>query len=266
MTGMASSKAYSIIVIIILIFLTAIWIQTVGISLTGLTQSIGYTFCHQNPERSPFAGTMQFAFCFRCTGLFSGILFALLWQIPFRKSGKIFSKPIIIFLILSILFYFFDSFNASFLSDLLGIQPFYEDQEWIRFISGYLLGSALSILVFSIFARLFYKQPSEYLSTFQRRWQIGGMVLTSVLGTWVLFSDWTFGKQILNILCVISSVIFPMLLYSIIILIVTKNEEKFEKLLQGKNILLSGLLCTYLQIGGLMFSRFRLTGSWGWPF
>lgn len=266
MTGMASSKTYSIIVIVLLVFLTVIWIQTVGISHGSLTQSIGYAFCHQNPERSPFAGTMQFAFCFRCTGLFSGIFFALLWQIPFRKSGKIFSKPIIIFLILSLFFYFIDSFNASFLPDLLGIQPFYEDQEWIRFISGLLLGTALSIMVYSIFARLFYKQPSEHLNTLQRKWQIGGLVLTDVLATWILFSDWTFGKQILNILCVISSVLFPVLLYSIIVLIVTKNEEKFEKLLQGKNILLSGLLCTYLQIGGLMFFRFRLTGSWGWPF
>ena len=54
--------------------------------------AIGYSVCHQIPERSFFAHTHQFPLCARCTGMYLGALLSLLFHF-FRGRQSEFPPP-----------------------------------------------------------------------------------------------------------------------------------------------------------------------------
>ncbi len=262
---MIKTTRYTFVILIVLIVLAAVWFQFIPGDTSHHLFLIGYAFCHQNPERSPFAGTNQFTFCYRCTGLYVGILLAALWSFPLRKSINLFSKPLCIYVGLSLLFYLTDSLNASFLLPLFGLRPVYKDQEMIRFLSGFFMGTACSVMILSIFSRLFYLHPAVDKKTEKRNLQLFGFLISGFFVTYILFKgENIFFKKILNFLCSITALSFLSVLYSILILIFSKTENEYRSIWEGKNILLTGLFFCFVQVGLLTLVRFRLTDTWSW--
>lgn len=262
---MIKTTRYTFGILIILVMLAAVWFQFIPGDSSNHLFLIGYAFCHQNPERSPFAGTNQFTFCYRCTGLYVGILLSALWSFPLRKSINLFSKPLCIYVGLSLLFYLTDSLNASFLLPLFGLRPLYKDQEIIRFLSGFFMGTACSIVILSIFSRLFYFNPTVDKKPEKKNLQLFGFFISGFFATYILFnSENIFFKMFLNFLCSMTALSFLSVLYSILILIFSKTENEYHSIWEGKNILLTGLFFCFVQIGLLTLVRFHLTDTWSW--
>ena len=154
-------KSVFIALIPFLLAIIGIWLWFIPKGYFGITSTIGYTFCHQDPARSPHAFGHSLALCYRCMGLFSGILIGALWQIGQGKNARFTSKPILVFGGLTLLFYVFDGLNASFLPELLSLKPLYQDRAWIRMLSGLLLGNAVAMVVIPLFNRVFFVNYNE---------------------------------------------------------------------------------------------------------
>jgi len=260
------NKHYPRAVIGVLFSLVLVWLIVFDFSYERLTNSIGYAFCHQNPARSPFIGAFQFSLCFRCVGLFSGLLFGIIWQLPTRFSSKVFSKKRLCFIAICLLFYIGDSLNASFIPGLLGLSPLYPDHEMIRFSSGYLMGMSVSMLILPLFNHLFYIEVVDKSSSMRIIIRIAGILFTGILIVITLISGNEILNHALNLLTVLSAGMFPTLLYTILILAIGNHANQFETLVQGKNIWLTGLTLSFIQIGLIISLRFAVTKSWGWPF
>ena len=104
----------------------------------------GAAFCHQLPSRSPAYG---FPFCYRCSGLFSGIMCGILFTLLSRKSRKLISIPVIIGTLAAV---------ALFLTDIINTTEFipvrwYEEREDIRFLSAFPLGYMLVCVIAPVF-------------------------------------------------------------------------------------------------------------------
>ena len=105
---------------------------------------IGASFCHQIPSRSP---EFNFPYCYRCSGLFSGILAGETAFFLCRQQRKdLLSRSKLIFVVIGIFFFLIDILNSSKFSDI----SFYPESVNIRFLSAFPLGYFLAQIVFQL--------------------------------------------------------------------------------------------------------------------
>lgn len=104
----------------------------------------GAAFCHQLVSRSPAYG---FPFCYRCSGLFSGIMGGILFTLISRKSKKLFSVPVFLGTLAAVLLFLTDIINTT---EFIPVH-WYEERENLRFLSAYPLGFMLVCIVAPVF-------------------------------------------------------------------------------------------------------------------
>lgn len=250
---------------ILLGILCVLWLNFIPRGYQGLTGTIGYTFCHQDPSRSPEAFGHNLALCYRCMGLFSGIFIAFVWQLKGNRAAKFESRGTIIFLAVSLSFYVFDGVNASFLMELLSLKRLYPDQAWIRMLSGLLLGNSVSLVVFPLFNRVFFREVSQQMPLAGLIRKIG-VILSDGIAMLLIFygSDWL--KLAVNILAVFSAVFIVTVLYSILATLISRQANQFESIRDGWGVILLGALGAMIQIAAITWLRYAVTKVWGWPF
>ena len=105
---------------------------------------IGAAFCHQIPGRSP---AFSFPFCYRCSGLFSGVFCGLAVFLISGGEKKLFSVKQMLFFGLSLIVFLLDILNSS----KFPFFRLYPETVGIRFLSAYPLGFSLALLITGIF-------------------------------------------------------------------------------------------------------------------
>jgi uncharacterized membrane protein len=250
---------------IVLITLFAVWLWFVPKGYFGITSAVGYTFCHQDPARSPHAFGHTLALCYRCMGLFTGIFIGALWQLGERRHARFNSASILTFAIPALYFYAFDGLNASFLPKLLSVEPLYQDQPWIRMLSGLLLGNAVALLVIPLFNRVFY-QDFVHDAPVQGILRKTGIAVFDALLLFVFQRGMDVGMVLANTAAILTAIGIVTLLYSILSTVILKQNNQFHTLREGWQVFLLGGLITMMQIGGITWLRYAVTGTWGWPF
>ena len=250
---------------IVLVALFAIWLWFVPKGYFGITSAVGYTFCHQDPARSPHAFGHTLALCYRCMGLFTGIFIGALWQLGERRHARFNSAPFLTFAFPALFFYAFDGLNASFLPKLLSVEPLYQDQPWIRMLSGLLLGNAVALLVIPLFNRVFY-QDFVHDAPVQGILRKTGIAVFDALLLFVFLREMDVGMVLVNTVAILTAIGIVTLLYSIFSTVILKHNNLFHTLREGWQVFLLGGLITMMQIGGITWLRYAVTGTWGWPF
>ena len=109
------------------------------------TQLIGAAFCHQIPSRSP---KYDFPFCYRCSGLFFGILFGYIISLFTKKKKHLFPKTDIILFFLSFILFSTDILNSSKIPDV----HLYNESIEFRMLSSFPLGYFLSTIICNLLA------------------------------------------------------------------------------------------------------------------
>ena len=112
---------------------------------------IGAAFCHQIVSRSPEHG---FPFCYRCSGLFSGIFFGLIFFLRIARGSKLFSKRSFILLAAAFLLFMADILNSTEFLDI----DWYQESVEFRFLSAFPVGFTLTGV---IVPALYYFIPLE---------------------------------------------------------------------------------------------------------
>ncbi len=213
--------------------------------------AVGAAFCHQMPDRSPMFGTAQLPFCFRCAGLFAGILCALLYSLLRREDEAMFSARSIVFLAAALLFYGIDILNATTLLDI----TIYPDQTHTRFLSGFAAGAGIAGFILPLYRNIFHIEGSRKPSLLLR---LGFLLVCAALFHAAMYSNSTVIELPLRIILCLSAVTFLIQLYSLLIKAIASVREIP---CPAKSVYLPAAAFALLQIDLLSFAHLQLTAS-----
>jgi uncharacterized membrane protein len=189
----------------------------------NLFDKIGFSVCHQIPERTITFGETDMPVCARCMGIYIGFMFSIiLMLIIYRKKESGF--PPIYVIILSIVFII-----SAGIDGLLSYMKVYETNNIIRIITGYVSGLGISVICYPVFAFQYYKD-SEDEKVLGSAWHFiilmfvaSIFILTGILKPAFLGNFYYF----LNISAIIFTFIFSNLLLVLLIPYFSKKSKRF---------------------------------------
>lgn len=247
------------------LLLVAGYVLTPPISPLEKAHLIGYTICHQIPERSFSMGGVHLPLCARCTGTYLGIAiafstFALLGRL---RAGEMVSKKMLVVLALFIVIMGADGLN-SYLSLFERMPTLYAPQNWLRAATGSLNGIALSIIVLPVFNFTLWRNPRS-IRPIKSAWELIGILLATAAAIAVVQSQ---PSWLLYPMALISAggVLWMLtLVNTMILLIVFRRENQVETWPETTTPLLGGLTATLLELTAVGVFRYLLTGTMSWP-
>lgn len=247
----------------------AVWFAITPPGLLGKADAIGYAICHRIDERSFHIGDRQLPLCARCTGEFYSAGFALLFftLVSPKKSGmpgwKLGAPLIIFFLAFGI-----DGSNSYLYllkqtshGALNNIPNLYIPNNTLRLFTGSGMGIALASILYPAFNQSTWKifDPEPALT-----WKKLGILAAVVLIVDLLILTESpivlYPIAILSVLGVLSLLI---IVFSMAWLLIMRQENIFDSLIQMWLPFLAGTTLAFLMITAIDLLRFKLTGTWG---
>lgn len=268
LTRIAASSKYLVIVAAVLVF--AGWFLNTPPGFFGKADAIGYAVCHRIGERSFHIGTYQLPLCARCSGMYLGAMTALVFQIvTARRHFKVPHWSILTVLALFVIAFGIDGSNSYLYlirqispGVLPGVPNLYVPNNTLRLLTGSGMGLGMGIMLFPAFNQTIWAEGFNRPAI--SGWKAFGLLLAiqAMLDLLVLSEN----PLVLYPLAVISSLGVWFLLtmvYSIVWVLLTRQDNRFSRLSQLWLPLLAGLTVAILQTAGIDALRFYLTGTWG---
>lgn len=243
------------------ILLTGFWLWLTPEGVLGKAHAIGYSVCHQIDARSFHFGDNKMPMCARCSGLFLGALLGVIFQFTRGRKGRMLSPPMMVLFGLFALAWVMDGIN-SFLMLHPTLPALYATQNWTRLVTGTGMGLALAAILVPIFNQTMvadweddspFEGWSTLLGLLGAAIILIGLVLLEI--PWVLF--------ILSLLSALGVLTLLTLVYSLVFVMILKQENTFDGIKSMAVPLLGGYCVALLQIGALDLARFLLTRTWG---
>src|SRR6266498_2019665 len=247
----------------------AVWFSITPPGLLGKADAIGYAICHRIDERSFHIGDRQLPLCVRCTGEFFSAAISLLFFaiVSPKKSGmpnwKIGAPLLIFFLAFGI-----DGSN-SYLYLLKTTAPgvfdkipnLYIPNNTLRLLTGSGMGIALASILYPAFNQSVWKDArNERALDWKKLGILVGMVLLVDLAILTESPIILYPIAILSVLGVLSLLI---IVFSMVWLLVMRQENIFTSLKEMWLPFLAGTTLAFLMITAIDLLRFKLTGTWG---
>ena len=246
-----------------------IWFSITPPGLLGKADAIGYAICHRIDERSFHIGTRQLPLCARCTGEFYSAGFTLLFFafVSPKKSGmpgwKLGAPLIIFFLAFGI-----DGSNSYLYllkqtshGALDNIPNLYIPNNVLRLFTGSGMGIALASILYPAFNQSVWKtyKPEPAL-TWKKLGILTGIVLIVNL---LILTDSPVVLYIIAIFSVLGVLSLLIIVFSMAWLLIMRQENIFDSLLQMWLPFLAGTTLAFLMITAIDLLRYKLTGTWG---
>jgi uncharacterized membrane protein len=244
------------------------WILNTPPGVFGKADAIGYAVCHRIDTRSFHLGDRQLPLCARCSGQYLGALFGIIF-LRFTGSRRSGTPPwsVISVLILFVLGYVIDGLNSYlYLPPMLEMFPFlprlYEPNNVTRLLTGSGMGFSISVAIFIAFNRTIWLKNDRRPVIENQKQLCQGIIILIVLDLLML----TEKPVILLPLSFIStfSVVFILsIVYSLVVTMIFRMENKFSNLSQLAVPLSAGFILAIIQLAILDALRFLITGTWG---
>ena len=246
----------------------AIWIYITPPGLLGKADAIGYAICHRIDERSFHIGDRQLPLCARCTGEFyaAGISLLFFSLVSPKRSGMPGWKlgaPLLLFFIAfgidgsnSYLYLIKQTVGGA----LDNIPNLYIPNNTLRLFTGSGMGIALASIVYPSFNQTVWREfdPRPALD-----WKKLGILIAIVIVTDLLILTEhpaiLYPIAALSVLGVLSLLI---LVFSMVWLLMMKQENAFDRLQQMWLPIVAGTTLAFLMISAIDLLRFKLTGTW----
>jgi uncharacterized membrane protein len=264
---LANFSRFLIPVAAILVF--AVWFSFTPPGLLGKADAIGYAICHRIDERSFQLGDRQLPLCARCTGEFyaAGISLLFFAIVSPRKSGMPGWKlgaPLLLFLTAFAIdgtnsfFYLFKQTAGGALDHIPNL---YIPNNTLRLLTGSGMGIALASILYPAFNQSTWKDtdPDRALS-WKKLGILIGIVLLVDLAVLTESPIVLYPIAILSVLGVLALLV---LVFSMVWILVMRQENEFTSLKQMWMPFLGGTTLAFLMIGAIDLLRFQLTGTWG---
>jgi len=254
--------------IVLAIFIT--WLVFTPPGLLGKADAISYAVCHRIPSHSFFVGDRPFPLCARDTGMHLGALVGLLFMARSGKKSGMPSKKILVVLGLFLLAFAADGLNSYIgLGIAEGAMPplpfeihqLYPSQNWLRLLTGSMMGIGISALLYPVFNQTVWAEssPEPALQSWRQMGILVGLVLLVDLG---MLSGNPFLLYPLAVLSTVNILLVLTMIYVVVWVMLLKKENTFQHRNQLYVLLAVSFGTTILQIGGMDYIRLMLTGTW----
>ncbi len=267
----AASK-YLVVVAAVLVFIG--WFVSTPPGFFGKADAIGYAVCHRISERSFHIGSFQLPLCARCSGMYLGAVTGLVFQsIIGWKRSKTPHWSIIACLVLFLAAFGIDGAN-SYLYLLKQIHPgilpqipnIYIPNNTLRLLTGSGMGLAIAAMLFPAFNMSIWSDQEDTHSSLPGWKAFGRLVVIQIVLDLLVLTDSAIILYPLAVISVLGVWILLTMVYTIVWVMITRQDNTFTKIQQLWLPLLAGLTITIIQTAAIDMLRFWLTGTWaGFP-
>lgn len=245
----------------IAIALTITWLFLTPPGILGKADAIGYAVCHQIEVRSFDMNGRPFPLCARCSGMFLGALLGLVYQIAQGRKGRMPPIWAQVFFGLLALAWVFDGIN-SFLMLLPNFPAVYQTQNWTRLVTGTGMGLTVSAFLLPAFIQTMFRDWEDQSGLGSWRQILVLLIAAGVLDALILLEiPWILIP--LAFLSTGSVLVLLIMIYSMVLVMVFKRENTYDKLSQLLIPFVGGFILGLMQIGAIDLVRYLLTGTWG---
>jgi uncharacterized membrane protein len=260
---------YFVVVAVVLVFIG--WLLETPAGFFGKLDAIGYAVCHRIPERSFHIGDYQLPLCARCSGMYLGAVTGLVFQSVLGwKRGKAPHWSIIALLVFFVAAFGIDGVN-SYLYLIKQIQPgilpqisnIYIPNNTLRMITGSGMGLGIAAMLFPAFNQSIWTDYDDKRAALSG-WKAFGLLLAiQIILDLLVLSESPVILYPLAIVGVLGVWLLLVMVYTIVWVMITGQDNKYTKLRQLWLPLLAGLTIAVIQTAAIDMLRFWLTGTWG---
>jgi len=267
-TRLKAASKYLVVLAALLVFIG--WILNTPPGLLGRADAIGYAVCHRIDARSFHIGSRQLPLCARCSGMYLGAVIGLAYQMVFaRKRSGTPHWSVIIPLVLFVLAFGIDGSNSylylikeTYPDALARLPNLYVPNNTLRLLTGSGMGLGIAAMLFPAFNQTMWKDADDRRVFPDLKSFTPLFGLTLLLDLLVL----TENPVVLYPVAFISVggvLILLMMVYSMIWVMLMRQENEFTRFSQLWLALAAGFTIAMLQIAAIDLLRFWLTGTWG---
>ena len=264
-----SASRYLVVLAAVLVFTG--WLMNTPPGLLGKLDAIAYAVCHRIAERSFHIGSIQLPLCARCTGMYLGAVTGLVFQsIRGGKRSKVPRWSIIAVLLVFVVAFGIDGVN-SYLYLLKQIRPgilpqipnIYIPNNTLRLLTGSGMGLAMAAMLFPAFNQSIWTNYDDKRASIAG-WKGFGLLLgIQIILDLLVLTQSPFILYPVALISVLGVLILLTMVYTIVWVMITGQENKYTKMRQLWLPLLAGFTITMIQTFGIDMLRFWLTGTWG---
>jgi uncharacterized membrane protein len=256
-------RASSWLLASVAVLLLAVWLWHTPPGVLGKADAIGYAICHRIDERSFHLGTRALPLCARCTGTFLGAVLGVGAMLAMKRgrAGQLPPLPVLVALALFIIAMGIDGVN-SYASLLPQLPHLYPPQNWLRLVTGMFEWVALGLLVWPIFNQTIWRAWEDRPAVANLR-ELGLIAVAAVVLIGLVLTDNEWVLYPLALVSVAGVMMMLTLLNTIILTIVTRQENRAENLKAALLPLLAGATLALVQVAVIDAGRFAVFGTWG---
>lgn len=206
------------------IFVTVIWMIEAPGSCYAKGFFVGRSVCHQIPSHSFIREDIQFPLCARCTGLYMGSAFGLVYFFLQKKRKALPGKEYLILLLFFFLAWAGDGIN-SFISDFINAPFLYQTTNLTRLITGLGMGLVMSVALTTLFNLTVWKSGMDE-PALRSFWQVLLYFGASAILSFLLLATGTLAFQALAVVAIITVLAIITMLYTVFWVILTRHENQ----------------------------------------
>jgi uncharacterized membrane protein len=247
------------------------WLSIAPPGILGKADALGYAVCHRLDERSfHFTNGEQLPLCARCSGMYLGVMVGLAFQAFIsRRRGGMPPMRVIIPLVLLFLAFAMDGSN-SYLYLVKSISPgrldfipnLYIPNNTLRLLTGSGAGLGIAVAIFPSFNQTLWHEWDPRPALGERKPLALLIAIMLVLDLLVL-SGWDVVLYPVALISAGGVLFLLMLIYAMLWVMITKQENRFTAFRQVWLPALAGLTIALLQITATDLFRLWLTHTWG---
>ena len=237
--------------------------------LLGKADGIGYAVCHRIDERSFHLGDRQLPLCARCTGEFNAAAISLVFLgFMSRKRSSLPGKSILAVLIVFFLAFGIDGSNSylyllkqTYEGFLPQVPNIYIPNNTLRLLTGSGMGIAMGSVLYPVVNQTLWHEVDKRPAL---TWKVFGVLLGIILLVDLgILSEQSIILYPIAFLSVLGVLALLSMVFSVVWVIIMRQENTFEKLKQLWLPVAAGLTLTFLMISVIDLLRLNLTGTWG---
>ena len=247
------------------------WLVNTPPGLLGKLDAIAYAVCHRIAARSFQIGSVPLPLCARCTGMYLGAVAGLVFQsIRGGKRSKAPGWGIIAVLVVFVVTFGIDGLN-SYLFLLKQIRPgilpqipnIYIPNNTLRLLTGSGMGLGIAAMLFPAFNQSIWTDYDDTRASLPG-WKGFGLLLgIQIIIDLLVLTQNPFILYPVAFISVMGVLILLTMVYTIVWVMITGQENRYTKIRQLWMPLLAGFTITMIQTFGIDMLRFWLTGTWG---